>query len=336
MKEPILKIGSLELESPVILAPMCGVCDIPYIKLMRRYDQESLVFHEMFSAVGLLNWGRRKDNAPAFRVPDDVKPLGLQLFGHEPEAMGQAARILADAGAAVVDVNLGCPVPKITKGCDGSALLKDTPLLREILKAMIRYVPDKPVTIKMRLGWDDDHRNYVEVAKIAEDAGVAAITVHGRTRSQMYSGSADWEAIAEVVQAVSIPVIGNGDLYDPLIAVQRLKESGCKGVMFGRGAQGNPWIIPRTAHYFKTGELLPEPSDVERLRVALDHCMLLIEEKGERVGVPECRKHVAWYTKGMHASADLRNRVNQTTTREALVEVIESFIETLSGEPAVA
>lgn len=326
MKTPALTIGTLQLQSPVILAPMCGVCDLPYIKLLRRYDSESLVFHEMFSAVGLLNWGRRKDNAPAFTVPEDVKPLGLQLFGHEPAAMAQAARILADAGAAVVDVNLGCPVPKITKGCDGSALLKDTALLREILEAMVAVVPDRPVTVKMRLGWDDDHRNHVEVAKIAEDAGVAAITVHGRTRSQMYAGTADWEAIAEVVQAVSVPVIGNGDLYDPLVAVQRMKESGCRGVMFGRGAQGNPWIIARAAHYFRTGELLPEPSDVERLRVALDHCKLLIAEKGERVGVPECRKHVAWYTKGMPASADLRNRVNQTQSREALEAVLEDFI----------
>lgn len=336
MTDAVLKIGSLELTSPAILAPMCGVCDVPYIKLMRRYDQESLVFHEMFSAVGLLNWSRRKDKAPSFQVPEGVGPMGLQLFGHEPEAMAQAARILADAGAAVIDINLGCPVPKITKGCDGSALLKDTPLLREILIAMIRAVPEKPVTIKMRLGWDDDHRNYVEVAKIAEDAGVAAITVHGRTRSQMYTGSADWEAIAEVVQAVSIPVIGNGDLYDPVTAVQRMRDYGVKGVMFGRGAQGNPWIIPRTAHYFKTGELLSEPADVERLQVALDHCELLIAEKGERVGVPECRKHVAWYTKGMHASAELRHRVNQTQSREALVEVLMSFIQTLSQPSAVA
>ena len=286
---------------------MCGVCDVPYIKLLRRYDSESLVFHEMFSAVGLLNWSRRKDKAPGFQVPEGVGPMGLQLFGHDPAAMGQAARILANAGAAVIDVNLGCPVPKITKGCDGSALLKDTPLLREILQAMIRSVPEKPVTIKMRLGWDDDQRNYVEVAKIAE-----------------------------VVQAVSIPVIGNGDLYDPVTAVARMRESGVKGVMFGRGAQGNPWIIPRTAHYFKTGELLSEPADVERLQVALDHCELLIAEKGERVGVPECRKHVAWYTKGMHASAELRNRVNQTQSREALVEVLSSFIQTLSRGPAVA
>lgn len=326
-----LRIGNLELNSAVILAPMCGVCDMPYIKLMRRYDTESLVFHEMFSAVGLLNWHRRRDQE--LSIEPVTQPLGLQLFGHEPEVMAQAARKLADLGAAIVDINLGCPVPKITKGCDGSALLKDTPLLRRILEAMVAEVTEIPVTIKMRLGWDDDHQNYLEVAKIAEDCGVAAITVHGRTRSQMYSGKANWEKIGEVAQAVSIPVIGNGDVENPVQAERFIREYGVSGVMIGRGAQGNPWIIPQIKHYLNTGELLPEPSHEERLRVALDHCNLLIGEKGERQGVPECRKHVAWYTRGMPGSAELRHLVNQTKTQPELEEVILGFIARLNDAP---
>ncbi len=333
MPAPSLKIGSLELDSPVILAPMCGVCDFPFIRLMRRYDAESLAFHEMFSAVGLVNMHRRQD-APDLTVPPDLKPLGLQLFGHEPDVMAEAARMLVGFGAAVVDLNLGCPVPKITSGCDGSALLKETDLLERILKAMVAALPDTPVTIKMRLGYSDDHQNYLEVAKLAEQAGVAAITVHGRTRSQMYSGRANWEKIAEVAQAVSIPVIGNGDVSDPVQALQLMRDYGVAGVMIGRAAQGNPWVIPRMAHYARTGEVLPEPGPEERLRVALEHAEILIAEKGERQGVSESRKHITWYTRGMVGSADLRAAINATRSHQELVEVVMTFIERLPERAA--
>ncbi|HEY9900295.1 MAG TPA: tRNA dihydrouridine synthase DusB [Pantanalinema sp.] len=335
MRDHVLKIGKLELASPVILAPMCGVCDFPYIRLMRRYDRDSLAFHEMFSAVGLMNMHRRKD-APDLRVPEDLKPLGLQLFGHEPDVMAAASQRLVELGAAVVDINLGCPVPKITSGCDGSALLKETALLERILKAMVKAVPDTPVTIKMRLGYSDDHQNYLEVAKLAEQAGVAAITVHGRTRSQMYSGQADWDKIAEVARAVSIPVIGNGDVADPVQALERMRDFGVAGVMVGRGAQGNPWIIPRIAHYARTGEVLPEPGPVERLEVALAHADILIAEKGERQGVSESRKHITWYTRGMIGSAELRAAINATRTHAELVEVVRDFIDRLSGPVAAS
>ncbi|HEY9855047.1 MAG TPA: tRNA dihydrouridine synthase DusB [Stenomitos sp.] len=326
MRAPSLKIGRLELASPVILAPMCGVCDFPFIRLMRRYDPESLAFHEMFSAVGLVNMHRRKD-APDLTVPPDLKPLGLQLFGHEPDVMAEAARMLVGFGAAVVDLNLGCPVPKITGGSDGSALLKETDLLERILRAMVAALPETPVTIKMRLGYSDDHQNYLEVAKLAEQAGVAAITVHGRTRSQMYSGKANWEKIAEVAQAVSIPVIGNGDVTDPVQAMQLMQDYGVAGVMIGRAAQGNPWVIPRIAHYARTGEILPEPTPAERLRVALEHAEIMIAEKGERQGVSESRKHITWYTRGMTGSAELRAAINATRTHAELVEVVLTFLE---------
>jgi tRNA-dihydrouridine synthase B len=325
----MLKIGPLDLASQVILAPMCGVCDLPYLKLLRRFDVDSLIFHEMFSAVGLLHW----KNRPKFIVPPELRPIGLQVFGHEPDKMARAATLLAEAGTDVIDINLGCPVPKITKSCDGSALLKDTALLQKILRAMVAAVGDvAPVTIKMRLGWDDGYRNYLEVAKLAEACGVSMITVHGRTRSQMYSGSADWEAIAEVAAAVSVPVVGNGDLWDPVVAAQRLRESGCAGVMIGRGAQGNPWIIPRIDEYLRTGELPPEPSPRTRLEVAREHCRLLIADKGEKVGVPESRKHVTWYTRGLPGSADLRNQVNQTKTEAALYEVLDAYLAGLPSE----
>lgn len=333
MRAASLKIGPLELESPVILAPMCGVCDFPFIRLMRRYDPESLAFHEMFSAVGLVNMHRRKD-APDLRVPAELKPLGLQLFGHEPHVMAEAARMLEGFGAAVVDLNLGCPVPKITGGCDGSALLKETDLLGRILEAMVAALPGTPVTIKMRLGYSDEHQNYLEVAKLAEQAGVAAITVHGRTRSQMYSGLADWEKIAEVARAVRIPVIGNGDVTDPVQAMQLMRDHGVAGVMIGRAAQGNPWVIPRIAHYARTGELLNEPTPVERLRVALEHAELMISEKGERQGVSESRRHITWYTRGMTGSAELRAAINATRTHQELVDVVQGHVERLQSGAA--
>lgn len=334
----MFRIGPLELQSQAILAPMCGVCDLPYLRLLRRFDQRSLIFHEMFSAVGLLHWKQR----PRFEVPQELRPFGLQIFGHEPAIMAQAAIVMADAGTDVLDLNLGCPVPKIAKNCDGSGLLRDTVLLKQILVSMVGAVGDRiPVTIKMRLGWDDDYRNYLEVAKIAEDAGISMITVHGRTRSQMYSGSADWEAIAQVAAAVSIPVVGNGDLWDPVVAAERLRESGCAAVMIGRGAQGNPWIIPRLDALISTGILPEEPGSHERLAVAREHCRMLIEEKGEKVGVPESRKHVAWYTRGLQGSSELRAKINSTKGEAELFEVLDAYRATLDAhfervEPAVA
>ncbi len=326
-----LAIGSLTVPSPAILAPMCGVCDFPYIRLMRRYDPDSLVFHEMFSAVGLVNMHRRPD-PPDLTIPVELRPLGYQLFGHEPHVMAEAARMLEGWGAAIIDLNLGCPVPKITGACDGSALLREPELLDRILRAMVAAVRT-PVTIKMRLGYSDDHQNYLEIARLAEAAGVAAITVHGRTRSQMYSGRADWDKIQEVVDAVSIPVIGNGDVTDPVQALERMRETGVAGVMIGRGAQGNPWIVPRIKHYALTGEVLPEPSAAEKLQVSLGHLDILIAEKGEREGLADSRKHITWYTRGLPGSAELRAAVNQTRTRADLVGVIEAYLETQAGAP---
>ena len=329
MVDTNLRIGNLTLQSPVILAPMCGVCDFPYMRIMRRFDSQSLAFHEMFSAVGLLNWHRRKD-ARDLTVPSELQPLGLQLFGHEPDAMAEAARRLVEYGAAVVDVNLGCPVPRITRGQDGSALLKDTELLERILKAMKAALGATPLTIKMRLGYDDQHQNYVEVAKLAEQAGVSAITVHGRTRSQMYSGRADWDKIAEVARAVKVPVIGNGDVTDPVTAFGRMRDYGVAGVMIGRGAQGNPWIFGRTAEYLRTGNLPPEPEPGERLNVALEHAEQIVQELGETHGLAEAKRHATWYTRGLFGGSELRALLNGARSYEELILVIRKARESLA------
>lgn len=331
MADAILKIGPLALSSPVILAPMCGVCDFPYLRILRRFDQSSLAFHEMFSAIGLLNWHRRKEPRD-LTIPSDLKPIGLQLFGHEPAEMAEAARRLVELGAAVVDVNLGCPVPRITSGCDGSALLKETALLERILRAMVAALGPTPLTIKMRLGYDDSQQNYVEVAKLAEQAGVAAITVHGRTRSQMYSGRADWEKIAEVARAVRLPVIGNGDVADPMTALARMRDHGVAGVMIGRGAQGNPWLFSRIAEYARTDVLPPEPSVRDRLAVALDHAAGIVAEMGERHGLAESKRHATWYTRGLFGGAELRGAVNAAKSYAELVSILQEAQETGSSE----
>ncbi|MBI6546048.1 MAG: tRNA dihydrouridine synthase DusB [Cyanobacteria bacterium NC_groundwater_1444_Ag_S-0.65um_54_12] len=326
----MLRVGSLRLASQVMLAPMCGICDLPYLRIVRRFDQQSLAFHEMFSALGLL---QTKKSLP-FTVPVALRPLGIQLLGHAPDPLAHAALLAAEAGADVVDLNLGCPVPKIAKNYDGSALLRDSKLLERILRALYRALAGRvPITIKMRLGWDDKQRNYLEVAKLAEACGVSMVTVHGRTRSQLYSGTADWGAIAEISAALAIPVIGNGDIRDPETAARKLRDSGCSGVMIGRAAQGNPWLLARIAHYFEKGEILPEPTDNERLTMAIEHCQMLVSEKGEQIGVAESRKHVAWYTRGLPESAEVRARVNQAKTAAELQQVLETYRERLLAAP---
>lgn len=322
----MLRLGALDLPSPVVLAPMCGVCDHAYVRLMRRFDPGSLAFHEMFSAAGLVHAGPRKDGR-SFVVPPDLQPLGLQLFGHEPALMAEAARKLEGWGAAVVDVNLGCPAPRITAECDGSALLRDLPLLERILTAMTRALDGRlPLTIKMRLGYDEQQRNYLEVARLAEACGVAAITVHGRTRAQMYAGQADWEAIAEVARSVRIPVIGNGDVADPLAAAHHLAKHGVQGIMIGRGAQGQPWIFAHIRHYLATGELLPEPDAHTRLEIGLAHAALMLEERGARA-MADVRRHLVWYTRGLALGGPLRSAIHAVRSPAELHALVASYLE---------
>lgn len=318
----MLKIGNVTLNSRVILAPMAGVCDRPFRKMVRRFDQESLIYGEMISSVGMFHWGRHNDSL--LTIEPEEPPIGMQIFGHDPVMMAEAARRVELTDAAIIDINIGCPAPKIVRNGDGAAMMKEPQLFAKILEAVVGAVK-KPVTVKMRLGWDSPTA-YLEFAKIAEGCGASAITVHGRTKGQMYSGVADWDAIKRAAQSVKIPVIGNGDIEDPILASARLEESGCAALMVGRAAMGTPWLINRLHRYIDEGILIPEPSIPERIELALDHSKLMIGEKGERVAVKEMRKHIAWYTRGMPQAAELRAKINSILKAEELYELLESYL----------
>lgn len=311
-------IGSVELEHPVILAPMAGVCDLPYRVIARRYGA-ALVCAEMISSQGI-----RYSNAHTeelLRIDKREHPLSMQIFGSDPAVMAQAAAVVERAGADIVDINMGCPVKKVVKNGDGSALMKNLPLAEKVIKAVVDAV-SIPVTVKMRTGWDDHSFTAVELAKRAEQAGAAAITVHGRTREQFYSGRADLNKIRQVVDAVTIPVIGNGDIVDGPSAMRMFAETGCDAVMVGRGAQGNPWIFPQIYHYMETGEVLPPPTPQERYTQILEHFEALVAYKGEYIGIREMRSHASWYTKGMYGSAGLRERINRTKSADEFRTII--------------
>ena len=320
--EPLV-IGGLRLDSHVMLAPMCGVGDRPYLEICREVDPVSVLATEMVSANGLVHGGKNTTEMVDFHTV--AGPVMIQIFGHEEAMLAQGSKIIEDAGVELISMNFGCPAKKIVKNCDGAALLRTPDRIGELVEACVKATT-LPMVCKMRIGWDEDSRNYLTVAKIIEEAGAHSIAVHGRTREQGYSGVADWDAIKEIVAHVGIPVIGNGDVATPEDALRRMRETGVAGVMIGRAAMGNPWIIDRTARYLATGELAPEPTVAERLRVAIAHVNKLIAFKGERIGVAESRKHVSWYTTGLPGSAELRARVNQAKTAEELLGVLNAFL----------
>lgn len=313
-----LRIGNVELKNRVTMAPMAGVTDIAY-RLICEEMGVGLATTEMVSAKAILYQNR--NNARILETAENEHPLSVQLFGSDPMIMTAMAERI-EAPFDIIDVNMGCPVPKIVGNHEGSALMKDPKLAFQILETMCRVLK-KPVTVKFRKGFDDGHVNAVEFAKMAEQAGVSAITLHGRTRAQMYSGKADWEIIRKVVEAVSIPVIGNGDIFTPEDAKRMMEETGCAGVAIARGAKGNPWLIRRTAVYLETGRLLPEPDTEEKKRVMLHHAELMLKYKGEKLGILEMRKHIAWYTAGMPGSARLRNEVNEMQTFSELKSLVD-------------
>lgn len=316
-----LQIGNVTIDSPVILAPMAGVTDLPFRLLCRRKGA-GLLCMEMVSAKAIYYHNRNTE--ALLEIHSEETPVSLQLFGSEPELMGEMAKRIEERPFSILDINMGCPVPKVVNNGEGSALMKNPRLAGDIMSSVVRAVK-KPVTVKIRKGFDEEHINAVEMAKIAEDSGIAAIAVHGRTREQYYSGKADWDIIRQVKEAVSIPVIGNGDVTDPYSAKRMMDETGCDGVMVGRAARGNPWIF-RQIHEYLTKGTLPEPADPEQMRqTILEHAALMVKYKGEYLAVREMRKHISWYTSGMKNSAAFRGRINEMETLEQLTDSVNAL-----------
>lgn len=299
-------IGNVELKNNVFMAPMAGVTDKPYRTICMEMGC-GLVYSEMVSAKGLFYNSANTEKLMDFE--SGCGPYAIQLFGSEPEIMAGMAKKIEDMPFDIIDVNMGCPAPKIVKNGDGSALMKNISLAGEIISAMAA-AQKKPVTVKFRKGFDEENINAVEFAKAMEKAGAAAVAVHGRTREQYYSGKADWDIIKEVKKAVNIPVIGNGDITSPETAKAMFDYTGCDAIMIGRASEGNPWIFKRITHYINTGELLPEPTNKEKAETVIKHAEMLIDFKGEYIGVREMRRHLAFYTKGMPQASAMRAEIN--------------------------
>ena len=315
------KIGSVEIENPFVLAPMAGVTDLPFRGLCKEQGA-GLVCTEMVSAKAISF--HNKNTKSLMEITPQEHPVSLQLFGSEPELMAEVARSIEEQTFDILDINMGCPVPKVVNNGEGSALLKNPELIHRIVSE-ISHAIKKPVTVKIRIGLEGYDVDPVEIAKIIEDAGGAAVAVHGRTRQQYYAGEADWETIGRIKDAVRIPVIGNGDVDSPLKAEKMMKDTGCDAVMIGRAVRGNPWIFREMNHYFTTGELLEKPSAAEIREMILRHARWQIELKGEFTGIREMRKHVAWYTSGMRHSAGLRRESNTIENYESLERLLSKL-----------
>ena len=316
-----LQIGNVILDNNVILAPMAGVSDLPF-RLLCRELGAGLVCMEMVSAKAILYNNKNTDSL--MEIHPQELPVSLQLFGSDPDIISEQAKRIEERPFAILDINMGCPVPKVVNNGEGSALLKNPKLVEEILTKLVKAI-DKPVTVKIRKGFNDESVNAVEIAKIAENCGVAAVAVHGRTREQYYSGKADWEIIARVKDAVKIPVIGNGDVDSPQAAEALLKQTGCDGVMIGRAAQGNPWIFRDVVSYLEKGIIPAAPGNREKREMILRHAALQLEYKGEYTGVREMRKHLSWYTVGMPHSARFRQTINTMESMDELVRGVEEI-----------
>ena len=318
-----MNIGNVSLDNRVFLSPMAGVTDLPFRTICKEKGC-GMLYTEMINAKALCY--NDENTKKMTKIEDEEHPIAIQIFGSEPEYMGRAAEILNSHSNEILDINMGCPAPKVIKNGDGSALMKNPKLAEQVMKAVVEH-STKPVTLKIRKGWDDTCINAVEIAKIAEDCGISAIAIHGRTREQYYSGKADWDIIRQVKENVSIPVIGNGDVFEVEDAINMLNQTNCDAIMIGRGAQGNPWIFKRINHYMQTGEILPEPTLEEKINTAKKHLKLAVEEHGEYVAVREMRKHIAWYLKGLRNSARVRDEINKIESYEEVVNKLESYMQ---------
>ncbi len=317
-----MKIGNVEIDNNLALGPMAGVTDLTFRLICKEFGC-GLVVTEMVSAKGIYYNDEKTEKL--MEIKKDERPTSLQIFGSDPEIMARVTERLNKHNHDILDINMGCPTPKIVKNGDGSALMKDPELLYRVVKSVVE-ASEKPVTVKIRKGWDNDNINATEVAKSIEEAGAKAIAVHGRTREQFYSGSADWDIIKEVKKNVSIPVYGNGDVFEVEDAIKLKEYTGCDGIMIARGARGNPWLFKRINHYFKTGEILESPTTKDKITQCLKHLDMIVKHKGEYIGIREMRKHCAWYLKGIKNGAKVRNEINKANTIEDFKESLEKLL----------
>lgn len=321
-----MNIGNVSLDNRVFLSPMAGVTDLPF-RLICKQKGCGMLYTEMINAKALCY--NDENTKKMTKIEDEEHPIAIQIFGSEPEYMGRAAEILNSHPNEILDINMGCPAPKVIKNGDGSALMKNPKLAEEVMRAVVEN-STKPVTLKIRKGWDDNSVNAVEIAKIAEQAGISAVAIHGRTREQYYSGKADWDIIKEIKDSISIPVIGNGDVFEIEDAINMLEKTNCDAIMIGRGAQGNPWIFNRINHYMQTGEILAKPTAEEKISTAIEHMKLAVAEHGEYVAVREMRKHIGWYIKGLKNSARYRDEINKLTDCESVIMKLKELSLTQS------
>ena len=324
-----MNFAGVELKNNVFLAPMAGVTDLAFRLICKEMDA-GLLYTEMVSTKALFYGDKKTDMI--MEIKEQEKPVALQIFGSDPRIMARVTdeNLNNKDDFKFIDINMGCPAPKIVKNGDGSALMKQPSLVREIVREVVN-ASNKPVTVKIRKGWDDNNQNAVQIAKIIESAGASAITIHGRTREEYYSGLADWEMIKNVKKSVNIPVVGNGDIFEPEDALKMIEKTNCDAVMIGRGARGNPWIFKRTAHLLETGELLPPPTDIDKIDMSLRHLDLLFKLKPERMAIREMRKHIAWYIKGIKGSAEMRDKINRVDLRSELEETLFKYRDELEN-----